>query len=573
MNAIKKVLFLLDRKDRLSSLKIFMLMLISVFLETIGIGFILPILSLMIESDVTNIHPLFTSFYFWLGSPDKIKLITICLVMMVAIFVLKNIFILFFNWYQFDFVAKITANLGKKILKKYLSMSYTEHTKRNSSIYIRNATREVGYFNSLLSAFLMLSIEGFMFLFISILLFAINPTIFAFISSTLFIVSFLFYKATSNKVTEYGKSRLYHDGKRIYTIQESMGAIRDIIIRGKEDFFLNEFDSHNIKTAINERNYEFVRSLPRLLIETIVVITFAIIITVTLKNYDMTSALIPTFGLFAGAAIKLMPSLNRIITSLKAIKYNGASLDTLYEELNIKTRTKDLSNGKIKINFQEVLTLKNLSFNHKDPQKMILDNINLKIPLGTSIGLTGESGSGKSTIIDLITGLIEPNSGEINVDGKNINQNFRSWQNIIGYVSQNVLLLDDTLKKNIVFGVEENNIDYKLLNKSIQDAQLASYINSLPDGIETNIGEKGVRISGGQRQRVAIARILYFNPSFLIFDESTSALDIGTEKDIMNVIFDLKGEKTILIVSHRLSSIDRCDKVFNLQNGKLQEIK
>jgi ABC-type multidrug transport system fused ATPase/permease subunit len=282
---------------------------------------------------------------------------------------------------------------------------------------------------------------------------------------------------------------------------------------------------------------------------------------------------LPIFGLFAGAAIKLMPSLNRIITSLKGIKYNNASINTIYDELNIKIRTKDLSGGKIKISFRQSLTLKHLSFEHNNPKKIILDNVNLKIISGSSIGLVGESGVGKSTIIDLITGLIEPDSGEITADGENISQNIRSWQDEIGYVSQNVLLLDDSLKKNIVFGVDENDIDYKLLEKSIQDAQLNSYVNSLPDGIETNIGEKGVRISGGQRQRVAIARILYFNPSFLIFDESTSALDIATEKEILDVIFNLKGKKTIFIVSHRLSTIAKCDFVYKIENGNLLPIE
>ena len=573
MNGIKKVFFLLDRLDRLRSIKLLLLMLISVFLETLGVGLILPILTLMIESDVTNIHPLFTSFYIWLGSPDKVNLISIFLLIMVVVFIVKNIFISFYFWHQFDFVSSITGSLGKKLLKQYLSMPYTEHVKRNSSIYIRNTTREVGFFNSLLSAYLMLVIESLMIIFISILLLIIHPTIFIFISLTLFTSSYLFYLATSNRVTKFGKDRLYHEGKRIYTIQESIGAIRDIIIRGKEDFFLNEFDFHNKKTALNERNYDFVRTLPRLFIETIVVIIFAIIITITLKYYSTTSNLLPIFGLFAGAAIKLMPSLNRIITSLKGIKYNNASINTIYDELNIKIRTKDLSGGKIKISFRQSLTLKHLSFEHNNPKKIILDNVNLKIISGSSIGLVGESGVGKSTIIDLITGLIEPDSGEITADGENISQNIRSWQDEIGYVSQNVLLLDDSLKKNIVFGVDENDIDYKLLEKSIQDAQLNSYVNSLPDGIETNIGEKGVRISGGQRQRVAIARILYFNPSFLIFDESTSALDIATEKEILDVIFNLKGKKTIFIVSHRLSTIAKCDFVYKIENGNLLPIE
>ena len=573
-NSIKKILFLLDAQDRLRALRLLVLMFIAVFLETLGIGMILPILSLMVESDINNIHPLFSSLYIWLGSPSKFEFITFFLILMVLVFVFKNIFISFYFWYQFDFVSDITGNLGKKLLNKYLSMTYTEHTKRNSSIYIRNATTEVGFFNSLLSAYLMLSIESSMIIFFSILLLIVDPKIFIFAGATLFICSYIFYIFTSDRVTRFGKDRLFHEGKRIYLIQESIGAIRDIIIRGKEEFFLNQFDFHNRKTASNERNYEFVRVLPRLFIESIVVIIFAVIVIVSLNNITGTNNnLLPIFGLFAGAAIKLMPSVNRVITSLKAIKYNKASIDTLFDELKISTRIKDSSNGKIKINFQRLLHLDQITFEHKDPKKIILDAVNLKITSGSSIGLVGESGAGKSTIIDLISGLIEPQNGYIIADGQNINLNLRSWQDEIGYVSQSILLLDDTLKKNIVFGVSEAEIDQKLLEESIQSAQLNDFVNSLPRGIETNIGEKGVRISGGQRQRVAIARVLYSNPSFLIFDESTSALDTDTEKEILKVIFSLKGKKTILIVSHRLSTISECDFVYKIENGKLFQIE
>ncbi len=571
ISTFKKLIFILNPSDRFRALRLLFIMLIAVLLETLGISLILPITSIMIEEDITQIHPLITNIYIYFESPTKGNLISFFVILMIAIFLIKNFFLGFFYWKQFSFIADMTVNLGKKLLSKYLSLPYSEHTKKNSSIYIRNTTREVGHFNSLLYSSLTLVIEVLMLIFISLLLFIVEPVIFLFAILSILSTAYLLFYFTKNRTVQFGKDRLYHEGRRIYAVQETIGAIRDVVITGKEQIFLNEFDFHNRKTAINERNYEFIKSLPKLFIEIIAILIFAVIIYASLNYTVLSSNLLPLLGLFAAAAIKLMPSTNRIIASFQAIKYNNATVNTLNDELRFEVKTEERIESSKVITFNTSLKLNNLTFGY-DSSRHVLENINLEINQGAIIGLIGESGSGKSTLIDLIVGFIKPLEGEIMIDNVNIHSNLREWQNKIGYVSQNVFILDDTLKNNIVFGEKDDEINFKLLEKAIAQSQLSDFVSSLAEGVDTNVGERGAKISGGQRQRIAIARALYSNPSFLIFDESTNALDIETESQIMNVIHELRGKKTSLIVSHRLSTIENCDIVLKLVEGKLQRV-
>ena len=277
-----------------------------------------------------------------------------------------------------------------------------------------------------------------MLIFISLLLFIVEPVIFLFAILSILSTAYLLFYFTKNRTVQFGKDRLYHEGRRIYAVQETIGAIRDVVITGKEQIFLNEFDFHNRKTAINERNYEFIKSLPKLFIEIIAILIFAVIIYASLNYTVLSSNLLPLLGLFAAAAIKLMPSTNRIIASFQAIKYNNATVNTLNDELRFEVKTENQIESNKVITFNTSLKLKNLTFGYES-SRHVLENINLEINQGKIIGLIGESGSGKSTLIDLIVGFIKPLEGEIMIDNVNIHSNLREWQNKIGYVSQNVL--------------------------------------------------------------------------------------------------------------------------------------
>jgi ABC-type bacteriocin/lantibiotic exporter with double-glycine peptidase domain len=292
------------------------------------------------------------------------------------------------------------------------------------------------------------------------------------------------------------------------------------------------------------------------------------------------SNLIPTLGLFGAAAFKLVPSIIRIMSNLQKLKYNFPVILTLSEEINSSKRELniigknilDTNETKKSINFSKKIRIKNLDFQYPESEKRILNNISLNINYGSVIGIVGQSGVGKTTLINLVLGLIKPISGDILVDDKSIFKNLRGWQNEIGYVPQNIFLFDDTIKKNIAFELTENKIDNQKIIKSIQDSQLEKLINEAPQGIDTKIGEFGDRLSGGQKQRVGIARALYTNPKVLIMDESTNSLDVTTEKKIVEELFQLRGKITIIIIAHRTTIFEKCDKIFRLNSNHQKKI-
>ena len=353
---------------------------------------------------------------------------------------------------------------------------------------------------------------------------------------------------------------------------QGLSGIKDIKILNREKNFLNIFKVHNSRFSIADRWYSTLQLLPKLLLEILAVIMLSLLILVITMN-NSTTSLIPVLAAFAAAAFRIMPSMNRILTSLQALKFSLPSVEIIYSELKnqsgIKSKKK-INNISDKLNFKNKITIENLSFKYEGSIKNNLDNINFDISKREFVGFVGPSGSGKSTLVNLILGLLEPSNGNILVDGKSISENKVGWQNIIGYVPQDIYLIDDTIKKNIAFGIEEKDIDLMMMDKCLQAAQLSSFVEALPEKLHTIVGERGVRISGGQLQRIGIARALYNNPKILVLDEATSSLDVDTENKVMEGINKLKGLITILIISHRLSTVEKCDKIFSLSDGRLK---
>jgi len=312
-----------------------------------------------------------------------------------------------------------------------------------------------------------------------------------------------------------------------------------------------------------------VQQLPRLLMEVLTIAAFALLVITTLAQGGAIGDIIPKMGLFAVAAFRLIPSINRILAASQALKYCSPVIDILQKELELPVEETNKPEKASK-SFENQLVLQNISYTYPAAPSPALKNISLTIKQGTSVGFIGKSGSGKSTLVDILLGLLTPDSGSIAADGIDIQENMRGWQNQIGYVSQSIYLTDDTLRKNIAFGLPTEEINEESVKKAISAAYLSEFMEQLPEGLNTIVGERGVRLSGGQRQRIGIARALYHNPSILVLDEATSALDISTEKEVMEAVNALQGSKTIIIVAHRLSTIEKCDTVYNLANGEIE---
>jgi len=383
-------------------------------------------------------------------------------------------------------------------------------------------------------------------------------------------IGFAFHAKIQKKVASWGETRQRHAGFRMMHLQQGLRAIKDIKVLGREDKFINDFIKHQKLVANTQFKSMFVATLPRPSLEWLTIIGVVLLILVMMAQGKQLQSFLPILALFAAAAFRLMPSIVRILHSKQLIQFGIPVLEALHVELkNVDDIKIENSIHQKEINFKNKIEIKNLNYSYND-KNSVLTNINLTINKGEVVGLIGESGAGKTTLINIILGLLTPLNGEILVDGVRIEEGKRSWQNQIGYVPQNIYLNDDSIKKNIAFGIPENKINKKKIEDSIAAAQLSNFIDSLNDGYETKVGETGDRISGGQRQRIGIARALYKNPNILILDEFTNSLDSSTEKKIIQEVNLSKGSKTIIMISHSSETISNCEKIYKLTKQGLQ---
>ena len=386
------------------------------------------------------------------------------------------------------------------------------------------------------------------------------------------ITSVIFYLFVKNRLLGWGKRRLLHDSKITKHIMQGFGSVKELKIMALENFFINQFNYHNNSKAKIIARLTTILQVPRLYLEVLSIIGLSGFVIFLIYLNIPSDELIPTIGIFVASAFRLIPSINRIMSSLQSIRYSGPVIDRLHEEFRLISENyliNENSNNINDFNFNKKIEIKNICFTYPEAKNKSLININFSVNKGDCIGFMGKSGSGKSTLIDVLTGLLNPQSGKVIVDGKDIFKNIKKWQNKIGYVPQSIFLTDDSIKNNIAYGVSDSDLNYQSLNKSIKEANIDEFIENLPLGFETNVGEKGVKISGGQRQRIGIARALYNNPEILVLDEATSALDVKTEAEIIRTINSLKGGKTIFIVTHRSSTLKDCDKIYELNSGKI----
>ena len=393
----------------------------------------------------------------------------------------------------------------------------------------------------------------------------IEPTGGLLVGSIFGILAFLYFQFSKIKIKNWGKKRDGYDIIISKTLLDSLSGIKEVKLFQKEEYFESKFANNQFNKVKISSNYYTVIQISRFFFELIAIIGMVSLILILVYNDFSTEKTITILGIFVAASFKIIPSINRIVSSMQSIKYYERSLDIISEELNwVKNPVKKETNP---FNFETNFKIENLSFKYKG--KLILEDINLEIKKGETIGIIGETGSGKSTLADLIIGLLKPSKGKIMVDKINIVEFTTSWFKSIGYVSQDIFLMDDSIKANIAFADSPEKIDLNKINNSINSAQLKSFIDELEEGLDTKVGERGVQLSGGQRQRIGIARALYSNPDFLIFDESTASLDIETEKKVMESIYNLDSQKTILIIAHRLSTLERCDKIYKIEDKKL----
>ena len=542
-------------------------------LEVLGIGLIIPLMDIISGSN--NQATILMKSYFAIDNDQYIAVYSIAL--FALIYLLKGIYLSALAWITAHFSFGVKADVCNILFEKYLMAPYGFHLQKNSAQLIRNLTSEASQLGgNVLNPLVTIASESFVIVAIGIFLLVIEPLGTIIVMTLLIILSYAFHRFLVGYTRGLGQKRQHAEGMIIQKSQESLGGIKDVKVLGKEMQFKKQFRKHNLMSSDALAKQQTLAQVPRMYLETVAVIAFSILIFLMLIKGGDFSQIIPVLGVFALAAFRLLPSTNRILAAINALRFADSVVTCFYTEMTTLT-SKDLQDGNSNVgitypSFQSNIEIKDICYQYPNSKEFALSGINLTISKGESIGIVGKSGSGKSTLSDLILGLLSPTAGAISIDGVSIERNIKEWQRLIGYVQQDIFLIDDNIKRNIAFGEIDSEIDHNKIASAINEAQLSDFINSLPKGINTRLGERGVRLSGGQKQRIGIARALYRNAPILIFDEATSALDNQTESEIVAAIKRLKGKRTMIVIAHRLSTIEHCDRVVEMKKGHIYKI-
>ena len=573
----KKLYYLLNKKQKKQSLFFLFLLFFSTIFEGLSVALVFPLIKGVIDKDFyQNVETKFP-FLETLNLNHE-EIIFMCLLAIISAYLIKSIYLIFFSWWKSNFILKINNEISGRLFKKYIYSPYTFFFNKNSSEFIRNVYSESRYINSAIDNLFRFIIELFSIIIIVTILLAIQ------LKSTLIMILifggfFLIFNAiTSQRIKTWGFKKQNYVAKIIQNMQQSFGSIKEIILRGNQKFFSKDFD--NLLFNVNEqaRKLMIISEIPKNLLETITVIIISVLI-ITHSSDDNIINLIPVIGLFGAAALRIVPGVNRLIACKQHLDACYPPVKLVYDELKDFNYAQDIrldqaTNTKENFKFENEIELKNIEYRYPNSDKNIIENFNLKIKKNDCICIIGKSGSGKTTLVDLVSGLLEPINGQILLDGKKVSLNNYKWKSLVGYVTQSVYLIDDSIKNNILIGANSSSkFDEKRFNSAIKDSQLDIFIDQLPEGINFKVGENGIKLSGGQRQRIGIARTLYSNPKILILDEITSSLDNKTAENLLKSLNSLTGKITTIYISHNDQVIKNANIVYEIEKDAQNKLK
>jgi len=573
---IEKLNILFTKKQLTKLYLILFASILATFFEVVGIGSI-PVFAMLIidvESLINNI-----STYISIDLINEIDRKTLQITgacLLVSIFVFKNLYLFLLMFFQGKLLKELRSSTSNKLYHYYIYMPYIKHLSRNPSVLIRSITSDVELTFVFIQSYIMLIRESLILVSFFIFLVFVDPLI-SFVSLFFLGVPVLFfYNFYKKKLKLKGKDLQFLIGDEIKTVDQSLGAIKETKLFNKEHHFLSYFK----KLIKNKESLQFfsylVSTSPRLFLEVVALFSVAMIAVTLIFLGKTSTAILPLISLFAVSMVRFIPALNVITSSLTTIRFRQPSFDLVAKEIkNLESipillkKDRSTQNEANNFKFNDCILMKDISFDYEEGRRTTLKNINIQIKKGKSVGIIGKSGSGKSTLVDIMLGLLEPQKGGVYFDNKNIQNDLSLWQKQIGYIPQDIYLLNDTIKKNITFGLKDDEIDEKLLSQTLKIAQLKNFVDTLPETINTFVGHRGLKLSGGERQRIGIARAMYNSPKIIVFDEATSSLDIENENKILNEIYENRDDKTLLIISHRNNTVKYCDLIYVLEDGKL----
>lgn len=565
---LRKINFIFNRSQKIRLIILFFMIIIAGLLETLGVSAVMPLVSIMLDPgqfETNNAYKMIADIVHISSVNGFIMLMAIILII---VYIVKNVYLMIQFRIQYDFNNHCKRDISAKLMKCYINQEYLYHVQHNVAELNRNVTNDVTQFFSMVQAVMNLLSEIITCIFILAYLLWVDSstTLFLVVVLSVFLIAiFLIFKKYQEKAGEEARKSTGKMGKWVLQI---FGGIKEIKVLNREKYFYNKYVNAFNTNIAAVRLSNILTRFPRYIIETVCVGSLLIVICIRVYlgvNLVAFATVLTGFGV---AAVRLLPSFNRVTEYLGTIMFSKASTDNIFNDLQEEvelSRNKTFQNEDIRVTLSDKIVVENIWFKYPNTDKYIFENASVEIRKNESVAFIGSSGAGKSTIADIILGLIKPESGKILADGMDIYENLTRWHEIVGYIPQTIYLMDDSIRNNIIFGGD--NKDDDRLWESLKVAQLEEFVMGLPDGLDTEIGDRGVRLSGGQRQRIGIARALYNKPELLILDEATSALDNETEAAVMEAVENLHGHTTMIIIAHRLSTIEHCDKVYEVKDG------
>jgi ABC-type multidrug transport system fused ATPase/permease subunit len=535
--------------------------------EAFGIGLVIPVMTTMSKATPGNsgsvLQPLFDLF----GIRAVGTMVGVAVLSIVVAFMLKNAYQLFLNWYNTKFNNFSTQQMSSMLFRSFLRRPYTFHLKRNSSELLSVIQQEVGMTVGIVGGTTALVKETLLGGSVAVLMFITEPV--AAMSTVVILLSgtLVYTKVTKPRIKRMGIQRQQIQAPLTRYLLQGFGGVKDIQVLGRAEDFSNQFEKQNLVVQSATLRYGVIKQIGPMWTELLAMSGLTVVVWVMVWQGRAPERIIPLLGLFVIATWRFVPSINNVVSLINNLAYSKPAVESLYNEFEyIKTQSEIVKTQAV---FNDKIEMRNLTFSYANTPAPSLRDVNIVVRKGETVGFIGPSGAGKSTLVDVILGLLPPSSGELLVDGVNMHEHNIEWQSTIGYVAQAIYLTDDSIRRNVAFGIAEKEIDDAALERALKSAQLWDFVQSLPEKDKTIVGERGIRVSGGQRQRIGIARALYHEPQVLVLDEATSSLDIETETEVMSAIRALQGFKTILIVAHRLSTVQHCDRVYKIEDATI----
>ena len=576
---LKKIGYIFDRKQKVQLGILGVMIFVGGLLETLGVGAMIPVVTALLTPETlkeyVDKYPILQQICDMLGIQNVGQMTTALLLALMAIYIIKNLYLVYLVYRQNTFITQSRNQMISRVMGEFLNRPYEQYLGADIPTVFRITDSDIPQTFSLMLAMLQLVSEVVVSGLIFIVLLCTDIFMTLFIMVLFGVMTLVIVKVFKPKLNKIGaKNQAIQSRIAKWRIQAIYG-LKDVKVLNREEFFVRNYYETGKVGANVGRTYAVMNNIPRLLIETVFIIGVLTFIIIYMRGGGNVASMVSTLAAFGVAAMRVLPSVNRINTYITEISYNQPSLDFVYQNLQEGMKTdamlaqRKAYSQKEKLELKDKIELNHISFHYPDSDKNIFIDAHMEVPKGKSVGIMGTSGAGKSTIVDILLGLLHAQEGEITCDGVDIFKNYESWLAQIGYIPQSIYLIDESIRDNIAFGIDADKIDEKRIWEVLEEAQLKAFVEELPNGLDTTIGDRGVRLSGGQRQRIGIARALYHDPEILVFDEATSALDNDTEAAVMDAVNSFHGKKTMIIIAHRLNTIEKCDIIYKVEDGKL----